>query len=77
MKNKGEDIMEKDYVLDHDWGDYNSEDTINKLMLRNIDDFMKYFDKEIQNQFVATMIEKYVFKFEDGLVIRFTPEIMR
>ena len=44
--------MEKDYVLDHDWGDYNSDDTVNKLMLRNADDFMKYFDKEIQNQFV-------------------------
>ena len=27
--------MSKDYVLDHDWGSYNSDETINKLMLRN------------------------------------------
>ena len=41
--------MEKDYVLDHDWGSYEKDSTINKLMLRNTDDFMKYFDNEMTN----------------------------
>lgn len=67
--------MEKDYVLDHDWGCYDSENTINKLMLRNADDFMKYFDNEIGNQYIAEMIDKYILQFEDGKIMQFELEI--
>ena len=71
--------MEKDYVLDHDWGSYDSNDTINKLMLRNTDDFMKYFDNEMTNnpQYIAEIVGKYMFKFKDGKTIQFIPEIVR
>ena len=71
--------MEKDYVLDHDWGSYDSDDTINKLMLRNTDDFMKYFDNEFTNnpQYIAEIVGKYMFKFKDGTIIQFVPEIVR
>ena len=71
--------MSKDYVLDHDWGSYNSDETINKLMLRNTDDFMKYFDNEMTNnpQYIAEIVGKYMFKFEDGTIIQFIPEIVR
>ena len=55
--------MEKDYVLDHDWGYYNSDDTINKLMLRNVDDFIKYFDKEIMEKYIAEKRHREVGKF--------------
>ena len=68
--------MEKDYVLDHDWGYYNSNDTINKLMLRNVDDFMKYFDKEIMEKYIAEKVGKYTFKFEDGTIIEFVLEVL-
>ena len=71
--------MEKDYVLDHDWGSYHSDETINRLMLRNIDDFMKYFDNEMTNKslYNAEIIGKHIFKFDDGTTIQFIPEIMR
>lgn len=71
--------MEKDYVLDHDWGSYGSDETINKLMLRNTDDFMKYFDNEMTNNlmYVAEIIGKYMYKFKDGTIIQFIPEIVR
>lgn len=71
--------MEKDYVLDHDWGSYESDETINKLMLRNTDDFMKYFDNEMTNNlmYVAEIIGKYMYKFKDGTIIQFIPEIVR
>ena len=67
--------MHKDYVLDHDWGSYNSNDTVNKLLLRNEEDFFKYFDKEILNQYNAQVIDKYTFRFEDGETIQFVVEI--
>ncbi|MBQ7351722.1 MAG: hypothetical protein IJW59_02500 [Clostridia bacterium] len=71
--------MKKDYVLNHDWGSYNSNDTINRLMLRNTDDFMKYFDNEMVNntQYNADIVGKYMFKFEDGAIIQFVLEIVR
>ena len=71
--------MEKDYVLDHDWGSYESDETINKLMLRNTDDFMKYFDNEMTTNlmYVAEIIGKYMYKFKDGTIIQFIPEIVR
>lgn len=71
--------MEKDYVLDHDWGSYEKDSTINKLMLRNTDDFMKYFDNEMTNNplYNAEIVGKYMFKFEDGTTIQFVPEIVR
>ena len=71
--------MEKDYVLDHDWGSYASDETINKLMLRNTDDFMKYFDNEMTTNlmYVAEIIGKYMYKFKDGTIIQFIPEIVR
>ena len=71
--------MEKDYVLDHDWGSYEKDSTINKLMLRNTDDFMKYFDNEMTNnpQYNAEIVGNYMFKFEDGTTIQFVPEIVR
>ena len=71
--------MEKEYVLDHDWGSYESDETINKLMLRNTDDFMKYFDNEMTTNlmYVAEIIGKYMYKFKDGTIIQFIPEIVR
>ena len=68
--------MEKDYVLDHNWGSYNSDETINKLMLRNIDDFIKYFDNEIDNQYIAENVGKYIFKFDDGEILQFRLEVV-
>ena len=48
-------------------------------MLRNTDDFMKYFDNEMTNnpQYNAEIVGKYMFKFEDGTTIQFVPEIVR
>jgi len=69
--------MEKDYVLDHDWGSYDSDETINKLMLRNTEDFIKYFNNEMSNpRYVAETVGQYMFKFQDGTIIQFIPEIV-
>lgn len=48
-------------------------------MLRNIDDFMKYFDNVIINnsQYNAKIVGEYMFKFEDGVIIQFIPEIVK
>ena len=68
--------MKKDYVLDHDWGSYNSDKTVKKLMLRDIDDFFKFFDNEIKNLYIAEMINKYCFKFKNNDIVEFIVEIM-
>lgn len=69
--------MEKNYVLDHDWGSYDTEDTVNKIMLRNIDDFIIYFDREINQLYIAEEIGKYRFEFQDDTIIEFVPEVIR
>ena len=56
----------KDYILDHDWGSYNSDKTVNKLMLRNEYDFQKYFDMNIKQMFDATVTDDYKIIFFDG-----------
>ncbi len=69
--------MKKDYVLDHNWGSYDSNKSVNKLMLRNVEDFIKYFDNEMNNsQYIAEIVDKYKFKFKDGTIIEFIPVIV-
>ena len=64
----------KDYVFNHDWGSYDSNDSINKLMLRNVDDFMKYFFMNIHIFYNAQILDKYKFKFYDGTIVEFIIE---
>lgn len=67
----------KDYVFDHNWGSYDSDETINKLMLRNQDDFMKYFFINIHRFYNAQILDNYKFRFDDGTIVEFTLEKVR
>ena len=64
----------KDYVFDHNWGSYNSNNTINKLMLRNQDDFMKYFFINIHRFYNAQILGNYKFRFTNGTIVEFSIE---
>ncbi len=59
--------MKKDYVFDHNFGSYNTDKTINKLLLRNYDDFYKYFISLLPTIFNAKILyssRNDIFNFE-------------
>ena len=39
-------------------------------------DFVKYFDNAIQDLYIAEMLDKHSFKFENGSVMQFMFEII-
>ena len=60
----------KDYILDHDWGSYEHNETINKLLLRNKQDFNKYFNKILKEIFVANISNDNKITFLDGTIYK-------
>ena len=62
------------YIAINDNYDY---ETINKLMLRNQDDFMKYFFINIHRFYNAQILDNYKFRFDDGTIVEFTLEKVR
>ena len=65
-------MREKEYVLDHNWGSYNTPESINKLALRNEDDALDYFKTILIPLFNMIEIDEDIFKFEDGSVFQIT-----
>ena len=67
--------MEKDYVLDHDWGSYESVDRINKLLLRNEEDLKKYLYQVLTTIYNAKVEEDFTITFENGTKVKLILEI--
>lgn len=68
--------MKKDYVLDHNWGDYDGK-AIKKLLLRNTDDFIKYFYELVFDKtFNAKVVARNQLMFDDFSVFAMVTEIV-
>ena len=55
----------KDYVLSHNWGSFESDQSIKKLRLRNEEDFKKYFINFALTQYRAKIEELFFLIFDD------------
>lgn len=55
----------KDYVLSHNWGSFESDQSIKKLRLRNKEDFKKYFINFALTEYRAKIEELFFLIFDD------------
>lgn len=55
----------KDYVLSHNWGSFESDQSIKKLKLRNKEDFEKYFINFALTEYRAKIEKLFFLIFDD------------
>ena len=55
----------KDYVLSHNWGSFESDQSIKKLRLRNKEDFKKYFINFALTEYRAKIEKLFFLIFDD------------
>lgn len=58
----------KDYILDHNFGNYESENNIKKLKIKNKEDLCKYLLNALPNVLNARVDDDFIIKFNDGSV---------
>lgn len=69
--------IKRDYVLDHDWGSFDDSKRIKKLLLRNVDDFLKYFYELVFDKtFVAKKVANNQLMFEDFSVFAVITQVV-
>lgn len=55
-----------DYIYKHNWGCYDCDNKINKLLLRNKSDFIKYIKMIIKDTFIAKISNDFTITFFNG-----------